>query len=126
MATERDTPACSRFLTAVRRRSCRSIPEYPAFRQAVEELGLRGKTLGVDGLTMRLTDAMLSIPIFFFLLTVLAVFGSTVPIIIVTTKGAEADRDAALPVLTQVFGSQSSVAYDAADGTPQAYLFAAR
>lgn len=37
----------------------------------------------VDGLTMRLTDAMLSIPIFFFLLTVLAVFGSTVPIIII-------------------------------------------
>ena len=32
-----------------------------------------------DTLTMRLTDAMLSIPIFFFLLTVLAVFGSTVP-----------------------------------------------
>ncbi len=37
----------------------------------------------VDALTMRLTDAMLSIPIFFFLLTVLALFGSTVPIIIV-------------------------------------------
>lgn len=37
----------------------------------------------VDALTMRLTDAMLSIPIFFFLLTVLAVFGSTVPIIII-------------------------------------------
>ncbi len=37
----------------------------------------------IDALTMRLTDAMLSIPIFFFLLTVLALFGSTVPIIIV-------------------------------------------
>jgi peptide/nickel transport system permease protein len=37
----------------------------------------------VDALTMRLTDAMLSIPIFFFLLTVLAVFGSSVPIIII-------------------------------------------
>ena len=36
-----------------------------------------------DALTMRLTDAMLSIPIFFFLLTVLAVFGSAVPTIIV-------------------------------------------
>ncbi len=37
----------------------------------------------VDALTMRLTDAMLSVPIFFFLLTVLALFGSTVPIIII-------------------------------------------
>ena len=37
----------------------------------------------VDALTMRLTDAMLSIPIFFFLLTVLAVFGSAVPTIII-------------------------------------------
>jgi peptide/nickel transport system permease protein len=37
----------------------------------------------MDALTMRLTDAMLSIPIFFFLLTVLAVFGSTVPTIII-------------------------------------------
>ncbi len=37
----------------------------------------------IDALTMRLTDAMLSIPIFFFLLTVLAVFGSAVPTIIV-------------------------------------------
>jgi peptide/nickel transport system permease protein len=37
----------------------------------------------VDGLTMRLTDAMLSIPIFFFLLTVLAVFGSAVPTMII-------------------------------------------
>ena len=27
-----------------------------AFQQAVEELGLRGKTLGVDGLTMRITE----------------------------------------------------------------------
>lgn len=36
----------------------------------------------VDALTMRLTDAMLSIPIFFFLLTVLALFGSAVPTII--------------------------------------------
>jgi peptide/nickel transport system permease protein len=36
-----------------------------------------------DALTMRLTDAMLSIPIFFFLLTVLAVFGSDVPTIII-------------------------------------------
>ncbi len=27
-----------------------------AFRQAVDELGLRGKTLGVDGLTMRVTE----------------------------------------------------------------------
>ncbi len=36
----------------------------------------------VDALTMRLTDAMLSVPIFFFLLTVLALFGSTVPILI--------------------------------------------
>jgi len=36
-----------------------------------------------DALTMRLTDAMLSIPIFFFLLTVLAVFGSAVPTIII-------------------------------------------
>jgi peptide/nickel transport system permease protein len=43
--------------------------------------GLFGGIL--DGLTMRLTDAMLSIPIFFFLLTVLAVFGSSVPIIII-------------------------------------------
>jgi len=37
----------------------------------------------VDALTMRLTDAMLSIPIFFFLLTVLAVFGSAVPTMII-------------------------------------------
>jgi peptide/nickel transport system permease protein len=37
----------------------------------------------IEGLTMRLTDAMLSIPIFFFLLTVLAVFGSSVPTIII-------------------------------------------
>ncbi len=37
----------------------------------------------MDALTMRLTDAMLSIPIFFFLLTVLAVFGSAVPTIII-------------------------------------------
>lgn len=37
----------------------------------------------VDALTMRLTDAMLSIPIFFFLLTVLAVFGSTAPTLII-------------------------------------------
>ncbi len=37
----------------------------------------------IDALTMRLTDAMLSIPIFFFLLTVLAVFGSAVPTIII-------------------------------------------
>lgn len=36
-----------------------------------------------DALSMRLTDAMLSIPIFFFLLTVLAVFGSAVPTIII-------------------------------------------
>lgn len=36
-----------------------------------------------DALTMRLTDAMLSIPIFFFLLTVLALFGSAVPTIII-------------------------------------------
>lgn len=36
-----------------------------------------------DAITMRLTDAMLSIPIFFLLLTVLAVFGSSVPTIIV-------------------------------------------
>lgn len=27
-----------------------------AFRQAIEELGLRGKTLGVDGMTMRVTE----------------------------------------------------------------------
>jgi hypothetical protein len=39
---------------------------------------------------------------------------------------AAVDRDAALPVLTQVFGHQSSVEYDTADGTPQAYLFMAR
>ena len=37
----------------------------------------------IDALTMRLTDAMLSIPIFFFLLTVLAVFGSAVSTIII-------------------------------------------
>jgi len=37
----------------------------------------------IDAITMRLTDAMLSIPIFFFLLTVLAVFGSAVPTIII-------------------------------------------
>ena len=37
----------------------------------------------VDALTMRLTDAMLSIPIFFFLLTVLAVFGSAVSTMII-------------------------------------------
>lgn len=36
-----------------------------------------------DAVTMRLTDAMLSIPIFFFLLTVLALFGSAVPTIII-------------------------------------------
>ncbi len=37
----------------------------------------------IDAVTMRLTDAMLSVPIFFLLLTVLAVFGSSVPTIII-------------------------------------------
>ena len=37
----------------------------------------------VDSLTMRLTDAMLAIPVFFLLLAVLASLGPTVPVIII-------------------------------------------
>jgi hypothetical protein len=39
---------------------------------------------------------------------------------------AAADRGAALPELTQVFGDQSSVEYANVSGAPQAYLFEAR
>ncbi len=37
----------------------------------------------VDALTMRFTDGMLSIPLFFLLLTVLAVFGPQIPLLVV-------------------------------------------
>jgi len=35
IATDRGTPAVSKFRTAVRRKSCLSMPGHPAFRQAV-------------------------------------------------------------------------------------------